>query len=259
MELTRFLELWDCEIILEVFSKGGNMERYQSIVKFIKVAGARHAFLLSDGQTWVSVFLRKEQRPEFQQAVRGITSGQEYIFDCERNERGFLNIFAVQHVSWPTPIYAKDMTAAPPLQPSGFMPPPVPQPFPQAQAPALALQPTPISAPGQAVQPPPVPPPQVVVVSPAAPPPAPTVVAEPALPPITNIPEPAESGELPLKERLILRENAANNATNLLCAIITKGDLPENIEEFIKWVEQKFIQLQDLISDNTAKPDDIPF
>ena len=249
MELARFLEFWDCQIILE-FSKEVNMERYKSIVKSVVVNGARHAFLLQDGTTWVSVFFSKGQKPEFQQAIRGVAQGQEYIFDCFRNERQFLNIIAIQHPTWPAPIQAKDVQPGAPPQPTSA-PPPMPgpltvPPMPQAQAPVQPVNVAPPAPPA----PTPLPPPQ------PAPEPPPTVTLDaPATPPPSDQPpiELTEPTEVSLKEKLIARENAATNSTALLCAIIDKGALPEDVESFITWVGVKFVQVQDIISSNTLK------
>ena len=235
------------------------MERYKSIVKSVVISGARHAFLLSDGTTWVSVFLRKEQKPEFQQAIRGVGQGQEYIFDCFRNERNFLNVIAIQHPTWPAPIPAKDVIAGAPAQVSG--PPPMPGPVtaPPVPQPAATLQP--INAPPPAaVAPPPLPPPQAAPESPApvtlGPPPEALAGDQPP----TELTEPSE---ISLKDRLIARQNATLPAANLLCTIIEKGTLPEDVESFITWVGVKFVQLQDIISSNTTRAvledDRIPF
>jgi hypothetical protein len=70
-----------------------------------------------------------------------------------------------------------------------------------------------------------------------------------------------ESTDVSLREQLIARENAATVASNLLCAVIEKGQLPEDVESFITWVGVKFVQLQDLIAANTLRFEDpnIPF
>ena len=263
MELTQFLELWNCEIIME-FSKEENMERYKSIVKSVVVSGARHAFLLNDGITWLSVFLRRDQKPEFQQAVRGVSQGQEYIFDCVRNERNFLNIVAIQHPTWPTPIPAKDVQPGAPAQAPPAAPPPMPGPTTAQPAPqpvAQVLAPIQTSPPSPAAVPPlpPVPPqaesPAMVTLGPSAAYPA----GDQGAPPITEL---TEAAEVSVKDRLIARENAANATATILSAIIEKGQLPEDVESFITWVGVKFVQLQDVIASNTLKvqsEEEIPF
>lgn len=238
------------------------MERYKSIVKSVTISGARHAYLLSDGQTWLSVFLRKDQKPEFQQAIRNVAAGHEYIFDCIRNERNFLNITAIQHPSWPAPIQSKDVQAGAPTQATTALPPmpgpvavpSVPQATVQQLAPeAIAPSPTPVPLPPAGS-------PATVNVGPSAGDQGGDEGATGSreLQPL-EIKEPTE---VSMREKLIARENAASTAANLLCAIIEKGALPDDVESFITWAGVKFVQLQDVIAANTLKinnEDDIPF
>ena len=238
------------------------MERYKSIVKSVVISGARHAFLLNDGITWLSVFLRRDQKPEFQQAVRGVSQGQEYIFDCIRNERNFLNIVAIQHPTWPTPIPAKDVQSGAPAQPpSAAPPPPIPGPVAAPPVPVAPIEP--ISGIRPAVYPPPpLPPPSPQAEIPATVtlgPPAAYPAGDQGAPAVTEI---TEATEISVKDRLIARENAANATATILSAIIEKGQLPEDVESFITWVGVKFVQLQDVIASNTLKiqsEEEIPF
>jgi hypothetical protein len=240
MEVDEFMRAMNAHEIM-TFQKEENMERYKSVV--VKKSGptnGRYGFQLQDNITWVSCFLRRNQNPTFQAAIAAVQVGMEYVFDCERNNQGYLNIKGIQPPGYPTIIPEKlaggpqpgfVQAPATPLQPIATTPPVLqpgvaPNPLAQGEMPA-GLMPLPETAPGS------------------------SVASQP-----TEVRIPNANDREREKTNNITRQKAHDIAANLMVAIIEKGTLPEDVNKFVQWVVDMTRDIAVMIADSILE---IPF
>ena len=62
-----------------------------------KIDGQRRAFMLDNGE-WVSTFFNDKTKPEFKEAIDGLDEGHRALFTVTKNQKGFLNINAVEPI-----------------------------------------------------------------------------------------------------------------------------------------------------------------
>jgi hypothetical protein len=230
MTTEEFLRIMNAKIFM-IFL-GGNMERYKSVVRSKSVNGNRYGFLLQDGVTWVSCFLRRGQNPQFQQAVQQVTQGQEYTFDCERNMKGFLNIKAILLPNYPAFIPEHLPGQQPMGQQQGAVSAPMGQP------PVMQPMAVPPVQMGSTVNP----------------------LAQGEIPPPLQGPADATVPvDVPVIDREkvknvnITMQKAHDIAANIMIAIIAKATLPteeETLNHFMTYVVDKVCEMGNIIADS---------